>query len=627
MHRLTILLFATFSFLGNAIAQEFQDSVQLSRSIAEAQNLYLSNPDSAISLSHHILQQALKSQVRYFEGFGYYLLSKAYWAKANYRLSVEYGFKALSIFENSPYIYRWGECLLAQARSCIDLKTISQARGFLNHAEDLARKHNNIELLAGVLRDRSLVLLEEGKYDSALLLADKSLAIYSKNSDTLHMSILFSRKAKTHLSMGDHSKSLFYNRKALLMDSLVNNRRALGISYFQAAQIANHFDKTDTAIMFLNKSFQINEGIRNLLTLIKGHDLLADIYLKQKKTERAVEELKLSSLYKDTLYTVDKNGHIEEMQTLYEMEAKDKTIQLLGQENLLTEQQVKTQQMYLILLVVGMIVLGAFIIVLYRLKRSQSKANEELTSKNFAIEHQKEEIHAQAENLQQLNQLKSKLFSVISHDLRGPISNLHAVLELVTKKALDPEEFLMLSEKLKGNLKVTQRTLENLLNWSLSQMEGIKTTPKAFVLSSMILEVYHLLKESADRKHIHIDLDVSGATTVNADPNQVQLILRNLIHNAIKFSHTNSQVRISSETSANECVVRIKDLGIGMSAEEISIILHSQQHFTKKGTKNETGTGLGLILCKEFIHRNGGSLTIESKPEEGTEVSFTLPLA
>jgi signal transduction histidine kinase len=427
--------------------------------------------------------------------------------------------------------------------------------------------------------------------------------------------------------MGDHTKSLFYNRKALLMDSLVNNRRALGISYFQAAQIADHFNKTDTAIMYLNKSFQINEGIRNLLTLIKGHDLLADIYLKQKNTELAVEQLKLSSLYKDTLYTVDKNGHIEEMQTLYELEAKDKTIQLLGQENLLTEQQVKTQQGYLILLIVGIIVLGAFIIVLYQLKRTQSKANEELTSKNFAIEHQKEEIHAQAENLQQLNQLKSKLFSVISHDLRGPISNLHAVLELVTKKALDPQEFLILSEKLKGNLKVTQRTLENLLNWSLSQMEGIKTTPKAFALSSMIHEVYHLLKESADRKHIHIDLDVSGATTVHADPNQVQLILRNLIHNAIKFSHANSQVRISSESNSSECTVRIKDFGTGMSAEEISIILHSQQHFTKKGTKNETGTGLGLILCKEFIHRNGGSLTIESKPEEGTEVSFTLPLA
>jgi signal transduction histidine kinase len=411
------------------------------------------------------------------------------------------------------------------------------------------------------------------------------------------------------------------------MDSLINNRRALGISYFQAAQIASHFNKTDTAIMYLKKSFQVNIAIHNLLTLIKGHDLLADIYLKQNKTELAVAELKLSSLYKDTLYTVDKHGHIEEMQTLYELEAKDRTIQMLGQKNVLHEQRVKTQQVYLVLLIGGIIILGAFIIVLYQLRRTQSKANEELTSKNFAIEHQKEEIHAQAENLQQLNQLKSKLFSVISHDLRGPISNLHAVLELVTKKALDPEEFLMLSEKLKGNLKVTQRTLENLLNWSLSQMEGIKTIPKAFVVSSMIHEVYHLLKESADRKHIHVELEVSNATTVNADPNQVQLILRNLIHNAIKFSHTNSSIRISSETNSNECTVRIKDFGIGMSSEEISIILHSQQHFTKKGTKNETGTGLGLILCKEFIHRNGGSFTIESKPEEGTEVSFTLPLA
>src|SRR5687768_6470805 len=151
MRRLSISLLLTFTFLARGYAQEFQDSLQLNRSATIAHTLYLANPDSAISLSHTILQQALKSQVRYFEGYGYYLLAKAYWAKANYRLSIEYGFKALNIFENSPYINMWGECLLAQGRSCIDLKTIPQARDFLNHAERLANQHHDSDLLAGVL--------------------------------------------------------------------------------------------------------------------------------------------------------------------------------------------------------------------------------------------------------------------------------------------------------------------------------------------------------------------------------------------------------------------------------------------------------------------------------------------
>jgi two-component system, sensor histidine kinase and response regulator len=197
----------------------------------------------------------------------------------------------------------------------------------------------------------------------------------------------------------------------------------------------------------------------------------------------------------------------------------------------------------------------------------------------------------------------------------------------VTQKALNPQEFLMLSEKLKGNLKVTQRTLENLLNWSLSQMEGIKTTPKNFALSSVITEVYNLMKDSAERKNIHIEILASENINVHADPNQVQLILRNLMHNAIKFSHANNKVVISATAGVSHCTVQIKDYGIGMSADEISIIIHSQEHFTRKGTAQETGTGLGLILCKEFIHRNEGTLTIESKPDEGTEVSFTLRLS
>lgn len=627
MRRLSISLLLTFTFLARGYAQEFQDSLQLNRSATIAHTLYLSNPDSAISLSHAILQHALKSQVRYFEGYGYYLLAKAYWAKANYRLSVEYGFKALNIFENSSYTNMWGECLLAQARSCIDLKTTPQARDFLKHAERLAKQHQDSDLLAGVLRERSLLLLEEGKFDSALQVADKSLTIYAKENDTLHMSILLSRKSKAHLNMGNHAQSLLFNRTAIVMDSLVNNRRALGISYFQAAQIANHFNKTDSAIYYLEKSFPINEDIHNLLTIIKSHELLASIYLKQKKIEQAVEQLKLAGLYKDTLYTVEKTGHIEEMQALYELEAKDETIKMLAQKNALHEQQARAQQGYMIVLTIGILLLGAFVMVLYRLRMLQSKANEELTSKNFAIEHQKEEIHAQAENLQQLNQLKSKLFSVISHDLRGPISNLHALLELVTQKALNPEEFLMLSEKLKGNLKVTQRTLENLLNWSLSQMEGIKTTPKTFALSSVIIEVYNLMKDSAERKNIHFEFKIPGSINVHADPNQVQLILRNLMHNAIKFSHANSKVVVAAIAGTTDYTVQIKDFGIGMSAEEISIIINSQEHFTRKGTAQETGTGLGLILCKEFIHRNGGAFTIESKSDEGTEVSFTLPLA
>ena len=221
--------------------------------------------------------------------------------------------------------------------------------------------------------------------------------------------------------------------------------------------------------------------------------------------------------------------------------------------------------------------------------------------------------------------LHSPLCSVISHDLRGPVGNLQSLLELVTSKALNHEEFMMISDRVKGNLKATQRTLDNLLNWSLSQMEGIRTERKALHIRACIDEACHLLADVAAQKNVSIDTTSLASIQVMADPNQVQLILRNLIHNAVKFSTVGSRVEISTLIEESHCRVTVKDSGIGMTPEEVNMIL-AQEHFTKRGTQEEKGTGLGLLLCKEFIKHNGGELSIISNQSQGTEISFTLML-
>jgi signal transduction histidine kinase len=315
------------------------------------------------------------------------------------------------------------------------------------------------------------------------------------------------------------------------------------------------------------------------------------------------------------------------MQSLYELEGKENTIKLLEKDNAFQLKEVENQQLFLAFLMVGILLLMVIIFFLFRLRAIQNKTNKDLATKNVAIEQQKEEMQTQAEKLQQLNQLQTKLFSVISHDLRGPISNLQSLLELFTKNLMTAEEFLMISDKLKSNLNVTQRTLENLLNWALSQMDGIKTEKKNIDITSCIEEASRLMEEVAFRKKVTIDNTVKEPMIVSADPDQVQLVLRNLIHNGIKFSKIGDRIRISVEKKNRDCHVSVLDTGIGMSDEEIGRISVSKQHFTKRGTQQEKGTGLGLLLCKEFIERNDGTLTIRSKPDEGTEVSFTLRLA
>lgn len=622
---LTILLVLLLAGSLPVLALVKEDSIRLANVIELATDIYLSDPDSAIALVDAVITESTQTNDTYFLAASYYILSKANWTKANYRLSTEYGFKALKLTENSPHFHLQGLCLLSLARTSVELRDFDLADTFLRRSHQLAITHHDTKLLADTYRERSMLLTEKNEYDSALYFVDHGLNLYQELKDTLSTSILYSRKVKIYYMLGDYKKSMKYNRMALHLDSIVGNKRALGISFYHAAQNANKLSQPDSAIAFLKKSIALGNSIYNLSSLIRAHTLLADIYTDTNQPALAAEQLRLVSQYKDSLYNAEKSGQIQEIKSLYELESKDRTIEELGHKNILQQKLISNQRWLTILLAVGIILLIAFIILLSRWRAVQTKTNVVLEEKNKAIELQREEMQAQAEYLHYLNQLKSKLFSVISHDLRGPIGNLQSLLELVTSKALNHEEFMMISDRVKDNLKATQRTLDNLLNWSLSQMEGIRTERKALHISTCIDEACSLLADVAERKNVSIDNNSLASIQVMADPNQVQLILRNLIHNAVKFSTLGSRVEISTFIIESACRITVKDSGIGMTPEEVNMIL-AQEHFTKRGTQEEKGTGLGLLLCKEFIKHNGGELSITSNQSQGTEISFTLML-
>ncbi|HEY8936847.1 MAG TPA: tetratricopeptide repeat protein, partial [Cyclobacteriaceae bacterium] len=325
-------------------------------------------PDSGITIANQTLRLATDQKLKYEIGYSQYILSKANWAKANYRLSTQHGFEALKIFENSIYIDEWVNCLLSLARTFIDLRNTTVAREFLTKAISVAHKSSNTNTPADIYREFSLLLLNQHQYDSALLYCDKALVIYEKEKDTLTTSIVYGRKARIYYELKDYTRSLYYNKKSLILDKLVNNRRALGVSYFIAAQIADKTNKQDSAIYFLTKSLKLNEAVGNIGTLIKSHELMADIYIQKGKPDIATSELKLVSQLKDTLYNLEKNGQIQEMQSIYELETKDKTIKLLEQENVITNQRRASDRLLLIYLLICIALLSALILVFWRIR-------------------------------------------------------------------------------------------------------------------------------------------------------------------------------------------------------------------------------------------------------------------
>lgn len=588
-----------------------------------AYSLFLSKPDSAIALAKVEVDNTTDE---FTQAYGYFVLSRAYWVKANYRLSTEYGFKALKFFERSPHERAYAHTLISTARTMVELGNYATARRFLftavNHSPTLADER----ITAEAYRELSYLHTELNQLDSALYYVDKGIAIFFQFGDSLNVSVLYSRKSRIFFAQKKFEESRAYAVKSVTLDTLVGNQRGLAIGYFQVAQNDFHLKKYESAVALLQRSIPMNMRLGNLVWQQRSHNLLAEVYYAMGKKDLAVNEFRKASILKDSLYNAEKSGQIQEMQSLYELGSKEKQIRLLEQENELREHRIENQQLFLIAMVVGMALLVLVIFFLSRMRRIQIQANEDLALKNEAIEEQKEAPSIQSAKLQQLNALQSKLFSVISHDLRGPINNLQMLLDLLTRKLMSGEEFFVVSDKLSANLGVTQRTLENLLNWSLSQMDGIKTERQHIHIRSAIEESFRLLEETALRKKITVRLPDATPVLVEADPNQLQLVLRNLIHNAIKFSKVGDDVSINVNVQDRLCYVTIKDNGIGMSAEEIDSLETSKNPFTKEGTDHEKGTGLGLLLCKEFIERNGGTIRIQSKPGEGTEIAFSLPL-
>jgi PAS domain S-box-containing protein len=234
------------------------------------------------------------------------------------------------------------------------------------------------------------------------------------------------------------------------------------------------------------------------------------------------------------------------------------------------------------------------------------------------------QLTAKSNELEDLNKLKDKLLSIVSHDFRGPLNSLQGTLSLLLQGALTQDEFKMLTHDLVEKLDHTYNLLENLLNWAKSQMQGMKVYPKMVNLQTITSDCTNLLAPIARKKMVEIENKIQHPVEVYADNEMVKLILRNLLSNAIKFSHSRTTIILDLRQNNDHLIISVRDQGLGISNENQDK-LFKYENFSTYGTSNEKGMGLGLLLCKDFVERNGGELWFESELEKGSIFYFTLP--
>jgi len=258
------------------------------------------------------------------------------------------------------------------------------------------------------------------------------------------------------------------------------------------------------------------------------------------------------------------------------------------------------------------------------------RKNRELHRNNLEIEKQKAVIAEKAEQLEEqtvqlteLNSLKNKLFSVISHDLKTPMYALRNLFQNVQEYNLPAEEIKKLLPDVVNELNYTTGLMENLLHWAKSQMQANSVRPQQLEVVQVITEVINLLTIQAEAKSIRLESHVDQPFQIYADKDMTNLVLRNLVANAIKFTPENGKITIRAKENRSFIEISVADTGVGISKENLDKLF--SEYYTSKGTANESGTGLGLMLCKEFLTKNGGQMKVESEEGKGSTFSFTLP--
>ncbi len=455
--------------------------------------------------------------------------------------------------------------------------------------------------------------IESKKLDIAMHHINYSITILEKNEILDWLAMAYELKGKVYLYKKQYEQALFwYNQSKKLHTKILNDDRAEIDLLWGLAEANLGLGKSNIAKNYAIKGFNVAQRM-NLTKEVKR--MAKTLYKIHKNDENYVEALAYHELYQELADTISRKLNMRNLSMLKTEAQHDQQKQLLIAKN---NQTLAKQKNYVYAFLIILLVLLLITFLVRRNEKLQKSLNKELNTKKNDLE--KREIE-----LQKTNATKDRLFSIIGHDLRGPIGAFQSLLDLFSAGEITKKELLEFIPKFRADIHHISFTLNNLLSWGQAQMNGVVTKPSRMFLEKIVDNNMNLLSEIADKKSIKMVNYLPDNTVVWSDVNQIDIVIRNLMSNALKFTPKNGVISISAKEMDNHWRICVSDTGIGIKPEIKTQIFKENSKITTFGTNNEKGTGLGLSLCKEMIENNKGSIWVESTIEKGAHFYFTLP--
>ncbi len=547
-------------------------------------------------------------------------LGESYYRNGDFENSLNFTFQALDIVLDEKDTSNFFDCYEQLGSNYIAMDQHNSALSYFQESEKYLDKsedpRNEISLLANMASIYTITgnsILAQKKYKRSLELTKELNFNLPKGSLLISLANLY-----RDYSTWPDSAMLYYN-KALDFYSSNNRKSGQLNTIINLSQLYLKLNKIDLAKKYLNESLLIAEELGDINKERDACKLLSDLYSTIQNFNLAYQYHKRYSILSDSLLNDEIINNFTRSQAEFESERLYKESILLKNAQI-DKITLKKQSTFIVLFIGIIIILIVFTVLFIIQNKQRGKLLSQLSDNQI-------ELQLTNNELEKSNKTKDKFFTMLAHDLKSPFNSILGFSQLLKANVEkgDNVRNLEFTNHIHSSADKTLKLLDNLLQWFGSRIGRVGFKPDSVELIDIINKNIELFFEVSVKKKITLSSTVKNNIYVYADINLLNTVLRNLISNAIKFTHPNGTICINAIENDNEIEISVVDNGIGIKKDIIPILFNIDSKITTQGTEGETGTGFGLALVKEFVEKNNGRVWLESEPGNGSKFFFTIP--
>jgi len=573
-------------------------------------SVYSISPEDQLKYAQRVIDLAEKSGNQYYIIRANMIIGVAHRQMGNLGQALEHLLKGAAIAAESEKYDPILANIYTEISTCYTQNDDSEnALMYGLKTIDILRKTGNKRELAINLLNTGYDYYTIAQYDSALKYYNEAESLFLDQGMDIGLAYISGNRALVFWKKGDFEQARSGLFKAIEMLEPLGDSYGMADYYNQLGHVFMEQEDDENAIIYARKGleFALQEGLKEQI-----RDASYLLFLLNENAGNYQEALNYQSqyfAYKDSIQNLETTQRLANLRTQFEVGQKQAEVDLLLEQK-------RNNQIIMIAGGIMLVIVTTLVLVIFYSYQSKTRLSNQLRE--------------QKDSLVVLNNTKDKFFSIISHDLRGPVGALRGLLYAIKRNwdDMDPEELKDILGQMENSADRLVKLLDNLLHWALQQKGHFPYTPEMLRLKETLREVADLFSEMAASKDIKIELQMSEDCTVFVDKNATMTIFRNLLNNAVKFTPSEGliQISVNKNESIGMAEIRFEDNGVGIPEDKLKKLFELNENISTKGTSGESGLGLGLQLVYEFVELNKGRISVESEEQKGTAFKVLLPL-